>query len=69
MAVTFTKLSEVTLADKAADVANVLIEENGEIKRVAKTEVGGSNANTVIIKSSDYDSAVASLTSLASEPM
>ena len=62
MAVTFTKLSEVTLVDKATDVANVLIEENGEIKRVAKNQVGGANANTVIIKSSDYDKAMAALT-------
>lgn len=67
MAVTFTKLSEVTLVDKATDEANVLIEEDGEIKRVAKTQVGGANANTVIIKSSDYDSAMAALTSSTSE--
>ena len=62
MAVTFTKLSEVTLVDKAKDVANVLIEEDGEIKRVAKNQVGGANTNTVIIKSSDYDATMAALT-------
>jgi hypothetical protein len=36
------KLSEVTLAETAADNANVLIEEDGAIERVPKTAVGGS---------------------------
>ena len=36
----FEKLSEVTLAENAADTANVMIEENGEIKRVPKNTIG-----------------------------
>ncbi len=51
----FKRLSDVTLVDKAQETANVLIEENGEIKRIAKTQVGGTGFPTAIIKSSDYN--------------
>lgn len=51
----FRRLSDVTLVDKAQETANVLIEENGEIKKVAKTQVGGAGFPTAIIKSNDYD--------------
>lgn len=37
----FTKLSEVEVVETANDTDKVLIEQNGEIKRVPKTEVGG----------------------------
>lgn len=56
----FKKLSDVTLVEEAVDTANVLIEENGEIKRVPKTEVGGTCFPTAIIESSDYTSTIAS---------
>ena len=38
----FIKLSEVAVVETANDEDKVLIEQNGEIKRVPKTEVGGS---------------------------
>ena len=56
----FKKLSEVQLVEGAVDTANVLIEENGEIKRVPKTQVGGTCFPTAIIESSDYTSTIAS---------
>lgn len=40
MAYEFTKLSDVTLADTIESSANVLIEENGEIKKVSKSAIG-----------------------------
>lgn len=43
----FKKLGEVTLVEEALDTANVLIEENGEIKRVPKTEVGGAGGYVI----------------------
>ena len=51
----FKKLGEVTLAENASDSANVLIEESGEIKRVPKTEVGGSDTGrfTVTLTTTD----------------
>lgn len=42
MAVEFKKLAGVDTVETATDAANVLIEEGGTIKRVPKTEVGGS---------------------------
>ena len=57
----FKKLSEVELLETASDNATVLVEEGGEIKRVAKSEVGGAGIKTAIIKSSDYDNAIAGL--------
>ena len=55
MAKDFVKLSEVPVLETASDNATVLIEENGEIKRVPKKEVGGGGAiATAIIRSSDY---------------
>lgn len=43
----FKKLSEVTQVTEAADTANVLIEEDGVVKRVPKSEVGGSSKLTI----------------------
>lgn len=57
----FKKLGEVTLVNEATDVANVLIEENGEVKRVPKTEVGGMGYPTAIIKHREYDNYVNSM--------
>ena len=54
----FKRLGDVTLVEEAMDIANVLIEEDGEIKRVPKTEVGGTGFPTAIIKDSMYDDAI-----------
>lgn len=45
MAVEFKKLAGVDTVETATDAANVLIEEGGTIKRVPKTEVGGSGGS------------------------
>ena len=45
----FTRLADVEVVETATDVDKVLIEQNGEIKRVPKTEVGGSGSNTLTI--------------------
>lgn len=41
----FKKLSDVEVVETVSDVANVLIEENGVIKKAPKTAVGGSGGN------------------------
>ena len=63
MSYEFTKLSDVTLVNTPASSANVLIEENGTVKKVPKAEVGtklsdatlvgtpASNANVLIEES------------------
>ena len=55
----FKKLSEVATIDKVSDTACVLIEDNGEIYRAPKTEVGGSGGKMLIITDSAYDDYVA----------
>lgn len=52
MAKDFVKLSEVTKLEEVNDTASVLVEENGEIYRVPKTQVGGSKG--MIVKLTAY---------------
>ena len=56
----FKKLSEVATIEKVADTSCVLIEENGEIYRAPKTEVGGFGGKMLILVHSDYDDYIAS---------
>jgi hypothetical protein len=55
----FTRLADVEVVETAADADKVLIEQNGEIKRVPKTEVGGSGNILIIDVSVDTDTSVA----------
>ena len=67
MATEFKKLSEVAALEEAAETAHVLIEENGEIYRVPKTAVGGSNVGgikTAIIRDSRYLNAIAGISTM-----
>jgi hypothetical protein len=45
----FTRLAEVEVVETANNTDKVLIEQNGEIKRVPKTEVGGSGGGMLIV--------------------
>jgi hypothetical protein len=58
----FTKLSEVAVVETANDTDKVLIEQNGEIKRVPKTEVGGSGGAGLIISTADMTTFTANMT-------
>lgn len=55
----FTKLSEVSLIQEVSENTNVLVEENGEIRRVPKTQVGGAGSEPdmviEIINESTYE--------------
>lgn len=61
----FKKLSEVDLVEEVSNTANVLIEEDGQIKRASKTKVGGAGSDSVIktaiITSSAYDSHISNV--------
>lgn len=60
MAYEFKKLGEVEALEEVPDGANALIEVNGDIKRVPGTGLGGGGGiKTAIIKSSEYDNAIA----------
>lgn len=47
------KLAEVDVVAEPADTANVLIEQDGEIKRAPKTAVGGGGGKPVIFRLSN----------------
>ena len=69
MATEFKKLSEVAMLEEASETAHVLIEENGEIYRVPKTAVVGSNVGGIkaaIIRDSRYLNAIAGLRTMIS---
>lgn len=53
----FRRLSDVELVEETTDNTNVLIEENGEIKKVSKLEIG-TVIPTVTIKNGAYDECV-----------
>lgn len=41
---TFQKLTDVTVTDVISEQANVFVEDGGELKRVAKSQVGGAGS-------------------------
>jgi hypothetical protein len=49
MALEFKKLSEVTVAEEVSDAANLLVEDNGEIKRISKKGIGGGSAGGIVV--------------------
>lgn len=67
MATEFKKLSEVTVLKEVSDTASVLVEQNGEIYRAPKTQVGGAGGiKTAIIRDSGYLNAIAGVSTMAS---
>ena len=55
MSYQFRSLSDVELVNETTDSTNVLIEENGKIKKVSKTEVGGKGIiPTVILQNPNF---------------
>ena len=52
MATKFKKLGEVTLLDSVTNNTTVLVEENGEIKRAPKNEVGGTGGYVIKLENS-----------------
>lgn len=49
MAYEFKSIADVEVVEKPSDTANVLIEENGIVKKAPKTAVGGSDENIYYI--------------------
>ena len=52
MAYNFMKLSEVDIAESVSEAAHVLVEDGGEVKRVAKAIIGGGGSSTMQVYSS-----------------
>lgn len=67
MAYEFKKLGEVEALDEVPENANALVEVDGAIKRVPGSGLGGAaGIKTAIIKTSDYDDALAGVQTTAS---
>ena len=49
----FKKLSEVEMLESTSDNTTVLVEDSGEIKRVAKSKVGGAGGYVATITTDD----------------
>ena len=65
MARDFVKLSEVTVLEEVSDTASVLVEQNGEIYRAPKTQVGGAGGiKTAIIRDSGYLNRIAGVSTM-----
>lgn len=65
MARDFVKLSEVTVLEEVSDTASVLVEQNGEIYRAPKTQVGGAGGiKTAIIRDSGYLNAITGVSTM-----
>lgn len=68
MAKEFQRLSEVTVVEEVKDTSTVLVEIDGEICRAPKTQVGGAGSvKTAIIRDSGYLSAIAGLSTMATD--
>lgn len=67
MAKDFVKLSEVAVLEEVQDTASVLVEQNGEIYRAPKTQVGGAGGvKTAIIRDSEYLNTIAGVSTMGS---
>ena len=62
----FTRLADVEVVETATDVDKVLIEQNGEIKRVPKTEVGGSGGGNTLVLNMAMDPSTGDLSFVSS---
>ena len=65
MSYEFKKLADVESLNEVPEVATVLAEVSGEIKRIPSSGLGGSGIKTAIIKDSGYDEAIVSFSSSA----
>lgn len=66
MEYTYKKLADVEALTEVPEGATVFAEVDGEVKRIPGSGLGGSDIKTAIIKSSDYDNALAGLQTAAS---
>lgn len=61
MSLEFKKLSEVTAVENVDDTANVLVEEEGIIKRVPKSKIGGGVEGPIVFRTTSIDSSTGNL--------
>ena len=60
MAIQYKTANQLPIMEEVTDNTYALVEENGTLKRVSGSSLGGSSIKTAIIKSSTYDNAISS---------
>lgn len=68
MAIQYKTANQLPIMEEVTDNTYALVEENGTLKRVSGSSLGGSGIKTAIIKSSTYDNAISGSTTMATKP-
>ena len=67
MAIQYKTANQLPIMEEVTGNAYALVEENGTLKRVSSSSLGGSGIKTAIIKSSIYDNAISGSTEINNE--
>lgn len=67
MAIQYKTANQLPIMEEVTDNTYALVEENGTLKRVSGSSLGGSSIKTAIIKSSIYDNAISGATEMDNE--
>ena len=67
MAIQYKTANQLPIMEEVTGNTYALVEENGTLKRVSGSSLGGSGIKTAIIKSSTYDNAISGSTETGNE--
>ena len=67
MAIQYKTANQLPIMEEVTGNTYALVEENGTLKRVSGSSLGGSGIKTAIIKSSTYDNAISGSTEIGNE--
>lgn len=67
MAIQYKTANQLPIMEEVTGNTYALVEENGTLKRVSGSSLGGSSIKTAIIKSSTYDNAISGPTEIDNE--
>lgn len=67
MAIQYKTANQLPIMEEVTGNTYALVEENGTLKRVSGSSLGGSGIKTAIIKSSTYDNAISGPTEMNNE--
>ena len=67
MAIQYKTANQLPIMEEVTDNTYALVEENGTLKRVSGSSLGGSSIKTAIIKSSTYDNDISGPTEMDNE--
>ena len=67
MAIQYKTANQLPIMEEVTGNTYALVEENGTLKRVSGSSLGGSGIKTAIIKSSTYDNAISGSTEMGNK--